>query len=302
MFIIGLVINIVIIAKIICSKVKALNQTLEIKGFFVYNGKDKRLISVPQYKISTDMNNYLTAAFCENPALKTLWEQDDIAKIKIVGANKEKRAMGIVTHAGALFVELLEYCVIEKLSTQLCDFFNNNGEKSHIREMQKSDIPDILLQNRFLKLFSEDMINRAAFVSEMVSNDEKSPKSIGKVVYATNSSGAIYSRFDLVLPQNSSIKRKSKNEIVIDSPLFCITISCLYGGFGTVLPCGFYKYYLGLNSASRDYRDYQFNVNIDIKFKLRSFFQRIEIPTIYGSIDFWIRFLNTFQWMLTLNG
>jgi len=82
-----------------------------------------------------------------------------------------------------------------------------------IQEYGRNSIPDILLQNRFLRLFSEDMDNPEAFVER--------PSSIscdGKVVYAMGKNRAIYSYFSLALPENSKVYRH-ENEIVIEMPL-----------------------------------------------------------------------------------
>lgn len=240
LIIIGAVISIGVIIRIMLSKIKELNQTAKIKGFVIYDEENHRIIKVPEYNICTDMVKYLNSACAENQALKKLWNGESIGRIKIVGGKPGERAIGITTHSGALFVELLEYCVIHKLSLHLSAYFNNSYEKQRVRDFQRNDIPEVLLSNRFLKLFSEDMLNRAIFACQEGftpdSNDDG-----GEIVYAQTSSGGLYDKFELTLPEKSKITRKNKNEIIIDTPILTLTLSCLFGGFGTVLKSGFYK-------------------------------------------------------------
>jgi hypothetical protein len=113
------------------------------------------------------------------------------------------------------------------------------------------------------------MHNREVFVE---SDEKKDFSQGGRVVTAYHPSGAIYKKFDLILPNRSKIKRINKNQIVIDTNLLSLSVSCLFGGFGTVLERGFHKYYLGIEGGYPKYNDYEFNVEISIKFKLRSLF------------------------------
>ncbi len=261
-----------VLAKITYTRSKALDQTVKLKGFIVYNRKSKKLIDIPEYEIATDMTRYLQSAFYENKALETLWKQDTIDKFKVVGSDTEKRAVAISTHSGAILIELLEYCIIEKLSLHLSACFNDDSREK-VQIIKREDIPDILLKNRFLKLFSEDMLNRSAFTNDKMFKDDMESTS-GKVVCAMYSSGAFYNHFDLVLPKSSKVSRKSKNELKIDTPIFTLTIACLFGGFSTNLKPGFSKYYLGIIKDRNDYHNYEFNVEITIKFKIHALFSR----------------------------
>ena len=94
----------------------------------------------------------------------------------------------------------------------LSEYFNNSYEKQRVKDFQRNDIPEVLLSNRFLKLFSEDMFNRAIFAcqKDFVLDDHNDG---GKIVYAETSSGGLYDKFDLILPEKSKITRKNKNQI-----------------------------------------------------------------------------------------
>jgi hypothetical protein len=268
LIIIGILLSLGIILFLFISNVKRLNKDVKIDGFVIYNQELRELTLVPKYDISEDMVRYLNASFIENKALKKLWYDEPINQFKIVGGKPGERAIAISTHSGAIFIELLEYCVIEQLSLHLSSYFNNSG-LARVKEFEREDIPDVLLENRFLQLFSEDMHNREVFVE---TDDKKDFSQGGKVVSAYHPSGAIYKKFDLILPDKSRIKRINKNQIIIETNMLSLSLSCLFGGFGTVLERGFHKYYLGIEEEYPKFHDYQFTIEITIKFKLRSFF------------------------------
>ena len=196
----------------------------------------------------------------------------------------DQNLLNTLTQSGTLLTELLEYCLIEKLSLHLTDYYNEFDGKLKVQEFQKTDIPQVLLTNRFLRLFSEDMINRESFMC--LSNNFNDENDDCSTVCVLNSSGAYYHKFDLTLPENSKITRKNKNEIIIDTPILTLSLTSLFSGLSTALPHDFYKYYL--RSASQHYtslHDYQFNVEISVKFKLTSLFMRKKMDVYYSWID-----------------
>lgn len=263
----------------------------KINGFVIYDEESHKLIGVPEYGISTDMVEYLDCAFAENKALEKLWNNESISQFRIVGGKPGEQAIGVATHSGALFIELLEYCIIHKLSLHLSEFFNNSDDKKCVREFQRNDIPEVLLSNRFLKLFSEDMANREIFACHDAPLGNN--KDTGTIVYARNSSGGYYDRFDLTLPERSTISRKNKNEIVIETPILTLTVSCLFGGFSTILKSGFYRYYLGIAIPKKSYRNYGFNVEVNVKFKIKSLFSK-EKEVYYAWIDSFLDELSSY--------
>lgn len=242
------------------SSIKKLNKEIKLDGFIIYDPENKSLVPVRRYEVVEDMIRYLSAAFSENKAMKTLWESSIISDFKIVGGEPGKKAITNTTESGSLFIELLEYCMIEKLSTHLCDYFNDS-EMKNVHEISKKEIPDILLENRFLRLFSEEMNNREVF-SEQTSK----PHDKGKIVAAYHSSGAIYQKFDLILPNGSKVTRKNKNFIEIETDMFTLSLGTLFRGFNSVLPLSFEKRYIGLSDPRR-MTTYEINVEISIHFK-----------------------------------
>lgn len=259
----GIILSIGAVIYNLLSSISKLNKVVTFDGCFIYDIGGKSIIPVKRYGIVEDMIEYLNAAFSENKAIQTLWESSSISEFKIVGGKTGERAKAITTESGALFIELLEYCIIEKLSTHLCDYFNKNKMKN-IHELSRKEIPDILLENRFLKQFSEDMKNREAFL-KLSSESGKE----GKIVTAYNSSGAIYKRFDLSLPAGSKVTRKNKNFIEVETDMFTLRLGFLFGGFNTILPRSFLTQYIGISDL-KNIKTFQFNVEVSIKFKPRA--------------------------------
>ena len=283
LIVLGVLLSLGVIAKIALTKLRELNQTTKFEGFVIYDEDNHKIVGVPEYGISTDMARYQKSASSENKALEKLWNKDSICQFRVIGGKPGERALGIASQSGTLFIELLEYCLIEKLSSHLSSYFNNSYDKPKVHEFQKNDIPQVLLSNRFLKLFSEDMINREIFACQVghCGEDEDDRH----IVCAQNSSGGYYHKFDLILPENSKVTRKNKNDIVIDTPILTLTLTSLFGGFSTVLRPGFSKYYLGLTNSQRgSLHDYQFNVEVSVKFKLKSLFSK-DKEIYYSWID-----------------
>lgn len=260
----GLVLSLGAVAYYLISSVRKLNKKIKFEGFLIYKPKSKELVPIEGYEVSKDMVKYLNAAFVENKALRTLWETDSISNFKFIGRKPGANTTSISSESEALLIELIEYCLVEQLSLHLSAYFNNSDLKQ-VEEISRNDIPDILLDNRFLKLFSEDMQNRELFVEDY---KKDGTQKFGKVVMAYNS-GAIYNHFDLILPRNSNVKRLNKNRIAIETNMFSISIGILFNGFGTVLPKRFEEHYLGIYNY-RDIAEYKFNIELSIKFKVRS--------------------------------
>lgn len=281
--VLGLILSICVIAVIINVKLNELNQTIKFDGFFIYDKDTHKLTKIPEYPISNDMVSYLNAAFIEDHTLSEFWNSEDLTKIYIIGGSPGERAIAFVSNSTALFVELLEYCVLERLSTHLTDYFNNEYIQPKIQKFEIADIPESILRNRFLKLFSNDISNRIGFGCHSIVETADDTES--EIISAYSQLGAYYSKFTLTLPKNSVISRHNNNTIVIKTPILTITLTSLFGAFNTVLRSGFTKYYLGLPKKEEATKStFQFNVEISIKFKLRSLFSK-DKELYYSWID-----------------
>lgn len=263
----GTIIIIISILGSLLYKVHKLNGTTKYKGMFIIDKESKNsMIKIPEYRINSDMCNYLKYAFYENKAMKKIWEAGSFIKNKDKKSKEDKK----YNDTRKLLTELIEYSILENFSTFISDYFNSLELNSKVTELSKESVPDILFKNRFLKLFSEEMSNRSAFVEDedkisigILCNDE---------ICVSYRNGAYYRKFDLQLPKGTKVYKNNNNSIIIDTKLFVLTIECLYEGFSTVVSRNFYEHYLGLSSIL-DYHCHQFNINVNVKYKWSSIFK-----------------------------
>jgi hypothetical protein len=158
-------------------------------------------------------------------------------------------------------------------------------KEKDLKIYERKDIPDVLLNNRFLNLFSKPIEQREAFNDSLESDEvdgvflEDDGKETLFISHGKN--GALYHRLHLVLPIGTNVKRQEPNRIVLESNQIVINFDIVFDGYNTVLPKYFQKYYLNLDyefvSESEDLNILRFQVfdiglKIDVKFKIRSLF------------------------------
>lgn len=266
--IVGCIAILVLIMTSRIYEIYKLNEKIEYKGVFIIDSQNKnQIVKIPNYEINNDMCNYIESAFAENLAMKKIWETGNFRGFVMDSVDKDGNIFVKCDDTVNLLIELLEYSILHKLSVFVTDYFNLLHLQSKVIKWSKDSIPDVLFSNRFLKLFSEEMNNRNAFIEREEENEDSHTK--GETVMAIGKNGALYSKFDLCLPKGARIQKNEKNSITIDTSLFVLTIEYLYGGFSTVLPNGFYEYYLG-KQWDMNYRSYQFNINVSVRYKLTS--------------------------------
>lgn len=261
----GIIIALVLIVVTLIHNINKLNQTTENKGAFIIDKQsNNKLITIPDYNISEDMVNNLNAAFVENAAIEKMWQNGSFNVFEFVGVNKEKRIIAKASETSIILIELIEYSILNDFSVFIGDYFNQRHLNNNVINLDQKSIPDILLENRFLKLFSEDPNNRMSFVNDDSENDYEN-------VVESYQNGAIFRRFQLNLPKGSKVFRLDKNTISIDTKLFTLTIKILFGGFNTFIQKEFFDYYL--HKKKNDCTEFEFNVEIKVKYKLHSIFK-----------------------------
>lgn len=229
----------------------------KFEAFLIYNERKYEIIPVPRYEFSEEIHSYIKSAFGENPALKNIWKKEpDISKPK----------------SAQLVLEAAQYFLLNKLSTHLIDYFTTEEfKKANLKKYERKDIPEILLSNRFLELFSRPMEERPAFMDDCEYEDDEVPD---EIVYASGDKGAIFDRFELVLPQKSSIRKLDNNKIEIETEKLKISIVIQFEGFNTLLPMMFEEYYLGINDSDK-YDVYNLDISIHVQMKLMSLFSSV---------------------------
>ncbi len=259
-------------------------HTYTFRGFIIFHSKKNEVADTPRYDYGHDLHNYMQAAFAENAAIKRMWDKEPVDK----GFHHDKET-GKVSHrigkGHQLVIEATEYYILENLSTHLTDYFNRpDFDKQNLHTFARNDIPDVLLSNRFLELFSKPMEERTLFSAE-----DGAPSHGGEVVMAMGNGGAFYSRFDLTLPKGARIWRSKSNAIVIDTDRFALTIDVDFGGFGTVIPYKYQRHILGLDP--HECHDFQISVRFTVAFKFASLF----LPSGWGYYRWIESFMESFE-------
>jgi len=239
-------------------------HTYNFKGFIIYDSKQSKVVDIPRYDYGYHLRRFMEAAFAENEAIKKLWDKEPISK-ELHFDKKEGKVSRYIGKGHQLIVEATEYYVLEKLSTHLTDYFNQpDFDEQELRTFVRNDIPDVLLANKFLELFSKPMEDRPLF-----SGNESSPSKNGEIVMAMRK-GAFYSRFDLTLPKSSKIKRIDSKTITVETNRFIFTITIDFKGFSTVIPYEYLHHVLGLDTSAL--KEYQIDIDFTVSFRFASLF------------------------------
>jgi hypothetical protein len=236
-----------------------------LRGFIVYLPKENDVAYIPRYGYGSSLHEYLHAVFVENPALKVLWDKEPLTAALTLDQSKGTVTLK-QTQSIRLIQEATEYFLLSQLSTHLVDYFNDDDyEQGKLREYAREDVPDILMQNRFLDLFSRPMDQRSEFV-----NDTIDPNSSRGVVASYGKGGVIYERFDLVLPHGSSVSRSAPGTIQIETPSLVLSLRVEFQCASTVPPLGFEEFYLGLKDL-HSFHEYQITIQSHVTFKGRAY-------------------------------
>ncbi|MDN0088300.1 hypothetical protein QVN42_13060 [Yersinia nurmii] len=212
------------------------------------------LLEIENYHFTEEVSKYIKALCAENRALHKIWSNEPIGVgFPIEGHNSSK------TKANNLLIESIEYYVLKMLALHLSAHFQNNSSISdeHLVKLERKNIPEILLGNRFIDLFSKPMEEREQFL------DYGPTPSNGKVVYAFGCNGAIFEHFEMILPRGSSIIRENDLSISIITNRFKFSYRPIFNGFNSNLPRRFESLYMGKDFNSISTFQVELAVSVD---------------------------------------
>jgi hypothetical protein len=240
--------------------VTSLSRTTVMEGVLSLS-EENEVVAIQRYRFSEEIKAHINGLTSENKALGRLWRQ---ASLGVCYGEMDDAKRRVTDSANRLVCEAIEYFVLNELTLHLSEYFisgRRDNDKAVVH-VERRDIPQLLLDNRFLELFSKDMSEREAF-------QDHGGDAVGKVVFATGLKGEIYDHFELVLPKGSTLRRNGST-LCIDTPRFVIDIDSVYEGFGTVLPSDFEAFYLGVPFHTVDSN--QVNLRIAVRFRWWSAF------------------------------
>ncbi|GLW68452.1 hypothetical protein Kpho02_07510 [Kitasatospora phosalacinea] len=199
-------------------------------------GPENRPIDLRGYRFSEKFSSLIVSAFSENPALARQWDREPVSSM----LELTDEGVRLVDNSGAkLTRELVEYMTLERMATHLTDYFNQAGIPENLLVTRgRADIPDVLLSNRFMELFSRDRSDRPDFP------EEGGPANT-RTVTAWSRSGGYYSRFGLPLPHKSTVTRGNDGSLRISCPAFKASISVGFYGTNEYIPFDLLKYQAG---------------------------------------------------------
>jgi len=272
------------------------------KAFIVFDPVKKRIVPVREYAFSEEVYRAIRASFLENKALEAHWENEPLTKERMTNkksdsnnsdANIEtKKEADNISGTGDIFAfvsrqdsstiekmpepkaasilrEAIEFVVLERLSLTLSEYFRSYADDDrYIKEYIRDDVPALLLQNRILSLLTTPLENRAVFLKQLSKNPPK-----GEITLALGPDGAMYSRFDLVLPKNTKITRPDPGVLHLENERLELTLTTLYEGFWTSLPFDFIGFYVGYDPNK--VATLQVNIKVDAKIKTWGLFRTL---------------------------
>lgn len=224
----------------------------DIEAAFILDSEHK-MIPILEYGASEAAAEYFEEAFVENPALRRQWEREPLeSMVHQVNGRTHIRTVA----STKLIREVYEYAVLEDLTTHLADYFNGySGREGDLHTYERNDLPDVLLANRFLELFSRDMADRDAFHSDDDSSN-------GWQVVSRSGPGGYFNRFELTLPKGSTLRREDNSTLVISGPAFQMRISIHFSGMTSGIPFDHLEHYVGVDPTSVN--AYEVGINIQV--------------------------------------
>jgi hypothetical protein len=221
-------------------------STFTCRGFLYLVQTDRSVEVRPayRYELSERVSEYLRSAFAENPALLRAWLSAPLRWLP--GESATTTALS----ANALLNQAIEYFFLNRLSLHLSAYFNEEDvEEAECQKFNRTDIPDVLLQNRFLELFSKPMEERDHFSDpdrtggvEAVSLGKAA--SLGEVVTAWGRDGAMFDMFELILPKGSRVSRSANGVLRLETAVFSLEFRPGMEGFATNVPWDFPSLYM----------------------------------------------------------
>ena len=190
------------------------------------------------------------AAFSQRPDLFFQWLSDPLELTTGPTPDGFVESRSDESLSAQLVREMVEYIILEQLVILTTDYFSGEGfTQSSLKEYDREGIPDVLLRNRFLELFTR---------SPQVSGIPK-----GAELIAIVGGNIHYLRFDMKLPAKSSVRRGPDHEIVIDNPFLVLKIRPMFEGSASDLPPRFLHHFVGVDRAVGD-NIYAFAVRVGV--------------------------------------
>ena len=240
----------------------------------------KQVTVISGYELTRKIRQALDAVFLENKALELAWKSESLvgqiypeaSEPPLQKKDKEesdrdnehserdssKPFYGVVTKekvsykqdqskSATILIEVLEFVILEQLSDHLSGYFQEfDNQDNQVIEYNRKHVPELLLENRILSLLTTPLEDREIFAKV-----ELPPESTDKTIYyICGSDGSMYTRFDLILPKGTKVKRPAPGVLELENDRIALMLYIDYEGYNTNLPPDFEEAFLGIPSSS----------------------------------------------------
>jgi len=274
LIIIGIILSVVVISFHAYKDLKSINNNINFKGFIVYDKLNNEIINVPRYDVSYDICRYLNAAFAEEDILKKMWNEQPLIEIERNIENEDK----INIESRNMIIEVLEFCILDRLSIELEDYFRRTDTNfENLEKIERDNIKKELLSNRFINLFTKDISQREVFSNSEAKFELQNGEN--ELFELENlDTGEIYHKIQLIFPNGTELERND-NTLKINTKKYEIELKVKFNEDGVLIDKDFEEYYLNIHNYFDEdlemrYYEYAFNIEVNVKLKLNTYFSK----------------------------
>lgn len=248
-----------------------------IRGSVVFDCAAGDLLNIKGYRYSQELLRVIKAVEAENKAIHSDWGKYPIVSKRepksppssegqvwyaVTKVDAKDESTGELAPSIKFLEEVTVFLILEELSLHLSGYFGDREESSELVQILRDDIPEFLLSNRILNLLSTPIEQRDIFIDAFPDPEKRPP---GEIHGIFGSNGAMYQRFDLVLPKKSRVKDLGSDGLSIETPRFSLKVSVAYRGTHTTMSSGFTSLYLGKEFSDVQPKDIMITVSGAIK-------------------------------------
>lgn len=258
--IVGAGLGAVVIIGVALAQLGPRQETVMFRGFVPVH--DGELVRVENYRLANNVEQAIRAVRAENKALDLQWKVGPI--VKPFDAEKpDANRLELNGGAARLLREALEYVFLDLLSLHLGDYFSRDPVLSkQTKELVREDLLNLLPNNRVLDALSRPIEERLPLVDRTSpSGSEDSAKShriqitrrtetengVEDTIVSVFAGDFMYSRFDLSVPADVTVKRIAPGHIRLDGKSMQTDLRVEFNGFGYPLDQAFIAGYMVKN-------------------------------------------------------
>jgi hypothetical protein len=220
--------------------------TLRFEGVLSYDKHHNDLIDVAGYRFHEFAFQTLHGTMLEQSSLQADWQKDPLSGT-FTHHEKTGAYQKCETLSGQVLAELVEYWALMSLGQHLHAYYSpEDYDRQGYLELTRAEIDEGLLQNRFLKLFTQSWADRGD-----LRNIKAALKRLPQV--------------SLLVPLMSKIRRIKNNVFVIETPTYRLQVEAVCPGYTVRMPHLFVPLYLGHGNA-KDVQHFQMGLKATVNF------------------------------------